>query len=449
MTAHLDAAASGAFSRRSVVTLVTVGVGTFALGLVLAAFAGDLFGEASAGHDTYSRSLVGHRGLREVLERSGLPVVVARTPAARKARAGFPLLLLEPLATDGQAPNQLPDELPDGASRLADVLRDARRDRAAVVLVLPKALAAASPRHPGWIESLVLVPPSVPEAVLATALGDEWAPDVEMAPDGESTEDGADGLIVRPADTKPFRYGAGAGEPAGIDLPDAPQLVAHGAGLKPIVSNDDGVLVGVFRPGEGGTSLVVIADPDLLNNRGLARGDNAAVVLGVLRSAGEAEGVVIDETLHGHTGADSIVGRALRFPLVLVVIHGGLAIVLLGWSVSTRFGRALPPPPALPPGKRLLIDNTAALLQSAGDHGEAVRRYLHMAEATVARRFSVPEGTSQEAQRERLTRINGARGVPFDLEAMETAAAAAKTAAEATRLAGRIHDWQRELLGDD
>jgi hypothetical protein len=445
-------AAAGPFSRRALLVLLVGGIGTFVLGLLLAAFAGDLFGEASAGHDSYSRSLVGWRGLIETLEEAAVPAVVARSAAARRSGPGFPLLLLEPLATDGQRPATLAtpsEDRPGYTARenLSAVLDRARGADSDVLFVLSKWRAAAAVERPAWIEAQHLRAPAELTALLARAVD---AAEDEVPPD----------VLLRPDALGVCRCELPGLSEAALVVAEAPQLLAPRAladlGLVPLVTCGDGVLVASQDPfGFNRGELLLVSDPDLWNNRGLAAGDNARLLAALLFGRLRAEGVVVDEVLHGYASADSVLGRALSFPLVLVVIHGALALALLAWATATRFGRPLPPPPALAAGKGLLIDNTAALLRSGGHHGDALGRYLAIARARVARRFSLPEGTSEDDLRDRLARLEAARrhgGGPaprVDLDEVERAAANRRLSApEARRLARRVHAWQRALLGE-
>jgi len=123
------------FTNRTLVAIVAVSLVTFVLGLLLAAFSGDLFGRLSADHNSYSRSLVGHHALTRVLERTGITVVACRNSGFYSSESAFPLLLLEPVRC-GDATDPAPP--PQAGSRLATVLKHVRETGTTLVLAFPK-----------------------------------------------------------------------------------------------------------------------------------------------------------------------------------------------------------------------------------------------------------------------------------------------------------------------
>ena len=449
---------SSPFSPRTTALLVGGGVVTFLLGMLLAAFGGIVFGERSAGHDTYSYSLVGHRALVELLEDGGIPVIVARAASAGiRPRPGFPLLLVEPLATDGH-PGEVEDledllrrahererERERAREALPRLIAEARRDFADVVVVLPKWRVGEARLRPGWIANEQLAPVQDARDLLELLRRD-------AGPKVSQNQKGATVFRPRGLDAS-LEMVDGDGTRRLVWLAGSPQLLGPMSGLEPIVYGEAGILVGRVRGDVRDGDLWIVSDPDLLNNRGLGQAENAWIADGFLRHELGAEGVVIDETSHGWARPDSLLSRVFSFPLVLVVAHLALTMALLGWSLAMRFGKALPPPPPLPPGKTVLIDNTAAILQSAGDPGDALRRYLDLVKTRVARRFSLAEGTSTAARSDALARLERARGITpthgQTLAALERRAATPGLAPrEAVRLARSIDAWQRALVGD-
>ena len=420
------------------VVLLAVGVSTFLLGLLLMAFGGDLFGRTSAGHDTHSRSLVGHRALKELLDEVGLPVVTVRRAGRWRAKPDAPLLLIEPYAVDGSGAGESPLLPPrDDVERPRDdQLRDAMwalEPEATLIVVLPKWKVAAATTHRAWISSKNLRARSEVEALLARLAADPGAEAGESA-------------VVRPDTTTAWKApGLGIDEPV-LDLGAHPQLLAPDAGFQPLVACAEGVLVGERGvPGTEGC-LVVVADPDLLANQGIAHGDHAALVLALLRDWARAERVLVDESTHGFTAHRSVLKLAFTYPRVVLVVHGVLALLLVVWMVAPRFGRALVPPPALPPGKRLLIDNSAALLEAAGDPGEGLRGYLRGAMRSAARDLAVTPGGREDDLPAQLERLGRTRGVAIDLVAIWSAAQQEQIKpAEALRLAAQMHAWRERL----
>ncbi len=426
--------------------LVGGGLATFTFGLLLAAFAGDLFGEASAGADVFSRSLVGHHALRTFLERAGLTVVVARNQAAERAHASFPLLLAEPGVSAAGAGDALEERLgsPALAAEQARInVRTARGQGAPVVFVLPKWAVSRDEATPGFIDSRWLLERDrVRHAFDASRPADSWIGDSSAGAEAPPA------APVTPVVRVPVASGCAAvagpfARKLTIDLEPPAQLLAPHPELVPVVACTEGLLLAHWR---SEPAVYVVADPDLLNNAGLGRGDHALLVHDLFLSGLGAEGVVVDEGSHGYGKAGSVLRRVFTFPLVVLLLHGLVVLALLSWRLATRFGAALPPPDPLPRGKGLLIDNTAALLLSARQDGDLVRRYFEAAERNVARRFAAPGG-AHAFDLAALAAVRGETATLADLRARLRAPN--HPPGEVLRLARDIRRFERTLMGLD
>ena len=178
----------------------------------------------------------------------------------------------------------------------------------------------------------------------------------------------------------------------------------------------------------------------------MRRGDHARVLWALLVGHLGAQGLVVDETLHGFEAESNLLSHVFTFPLVLVTLHVLLAGLLAAWALGRRFGAPRKPPPGLPPGKRLLLDNTASLLLAAASPGDSLRRYLHVNMMAVARRFALPEGSSQHDLLERLQELNRVRGHDLDLKKLSLLVDnPLMRPAEAKRLALKIHAWRQDM----
>ena len=394
---------SSPFRSRTSAWLVGVGAASLLAAVLLTAFGEELGGITSPFADGFSRSAIGHRGLRETLRELGVPVVASRHRSAEKAGQDGLLLLIEP-----------------GAGR-ADALRDMLAGVRRAVLVLPKRTGMPNRLRPGWLESCHLLPPAAAEEVLSAA--------------------GLRGRVVRPAgQVTSWRSKRPLPDPA----LDSPQLVVA-EGLEPLLSAPEGVLAGERRTEE--LDLVVIADPDLLANHGLGRGENAALVVALLAPLLPAAGpVVMDETLHGFEEVPSVWRELLRPPLVLTTAQALLVGLAALWSGSARFGRPRPEPPPLAAGKRMLLDNTADLLRHGGHLSHALRAYWRHAFDSVASSLHAPPGLDP-ARLAWLARLSRARGAadPVDL-AVAGLPQSGPAERQALDLALRIHRWREEMI---
>jgi hypothetical protein len=425
----------GAFSRRGAAWLAALAVGSLAAAGFLGAFGDALYDPPSFSQDTFSRSAVGHRAFAELLRALGFRVIVSRHRTAEKAQGEAVVALLEPrLGPDDEAGEGRFEGIDDAAT--------------ALLVVLPKREAIPDPVRPRTVASADLLSPDVPRRVL------------------EKLD--ADATIARPERSA----SAWRGE---LPLPtlDAPQLVVSKR-LRPLVENDDGILVGELEqveaeeaeedeegqvsPGNAGPQsleppprwrTIVVADPDLLATHGLGRGENALLLVRILERLGAGDrAVVIDETMHGLEQQPSLALELVRFPLVLATVSALLVGGLLAWGALVRFGRPRPPEPPLKPGRLALVESTAGLLRHGGHFAHAAAAYLRAAKQRVtAQHRAGGEGSEDEAW---LARIVEARGKGAELRALEErvqrlAARRVRGEEEAVRTAQAIHGWREEM----
>lgn len=358
---------------------------------------------ASQGADSFSRSAVGHHALFALLSRVGIEVSRSRFLPAERLRPGDLLLLLEPEVYE-------PDEL-------RALLETAHAKDAAALLVLPKWSWIPSTSNPDQIERAALYAPSWPEELLRDATEDEEA------------------RVERPE-----RVERWAGLSPGEVAPDllAPQLV-RAPGLAPLLSAPEGKLLSQL----GAKEIFILSDPDLLNNHGLARGENAALVLRLLQRLGRR--VVIDETTHGYTLPPSLWRELTSPPLVYASLHVALCSLLLVWVALVRLGNPSPLLPALRSGKQALLDNAAELLALGGHHAHALRAYRRAVLRQAAAACSLPASLSDDEREARLGLLATARGAADDIAALGREIEALPPKASARRclaLASALHRWR-------
>jgi len=201
------------------------------------------------------------------------------------------------------------------------------------------------------------------------------------------------------------------------------------------------VLIGLVR--SSGFHITVIADPDIIANHGLYRGDNAALAVALIdRLLPQGGRIVVDETLHGYVLHHSIWRLLLTPPYLAASLLALLAVAFLVWRATQRFGAPLPPQRAIASGKDTLIDNASRLLVSGGHADHLVGRYGLAMLSDVAERLHLPPSRDMETLRRQLTPLAERRGVTTRLPLQ------ASGAWTPTILARRFHDWKREMLGE-
>jgi hypothetical protein len=362
--------------------------------------------KVSAGADGYSQSAIGHHALIGLLRQLGIPVVVSRGHSGEKAKHGL-LLVAEPrIGNDAAA-----------ASKLETLIRSAPR----TLLVLPKWYGFAKPGA-AWIERAAAVPTDEVERVLGTVVGD-----------GEVERGAVDG----------WRTEEGLGVPA---LANA-QTIGSETSLEALVEDGRGMLVGTRDLVDG--QVWVLADPDVLNNAGLGRADNARFIVSLIDRLREGGPVIVDETIHGYQQSTSLARLLFKFPLVLATTQMMLCVLVAMWAALVRFGPRRAPRPPLAPGKEYLIRNTATLLQFGGHHAEALQRYFAATVQQVRHALNAPPGLSHTALVEWLERIRVVRAGTVALPGLEAAVQRRDTPPQGVlELANTIHRWRMEMMNE-
>jgi hypothetical protein len=345
-----------------------------------------------------------------------------------------PLVLAEPDVVSG-----LESGPPALLERIGNLRDEAKRAEAALVLVLPKWRGEPRDDRPGWLGRVSWRPAQEVFQVLG-ALGDPALAGLSLSrrDRGEVSLECTAGWPDAPA-----RFA--------VSL-SYPQLLPATPALEPVVTCGDNLLVGRRAASSAGPEIFVIADPDLLNNQGLARGDNAALAGQLFVRGLEARGVVFDETIHGFLRSRGLLAEAFRFPLLPAVLQTFVLVGIVLWAGMGRFGKPLPAAGGLAAGKDVLIDNTATLLSHGGHAADSLARYHRQTVQSVAAAFFLPPGLPERETQRRLEEIARSRGGRLDLAALERqverlgdAPTAPAAAVRALRLARRLYRWRQEM----
>ncbi|MFN3387397.1 MAG: hypothetical protein ACK40O_00570, partial [Allosphingosinicella sp.] len=317
-------AESRLFDPRLIAAMLVAGLVAFGLFLVLLAYSADFRSGRDGRPHALSMSAVGFHGVVKLIAASGGRVETIRS-AADLSREDLVVATIEP-----------------GTS--ADALEDfiAERDEGATLLVLPKWEVAPHPLKKGWVHAAGRIPPSR-YARLLEKMGVE-----EVG-------------LARPA----VRTGRGRDWAEGLRAPlPLPVQTVKGKTLQPVLATDEGDMV-VAQVGEG--ALYVLADPDLLNNKGMrdpAVAKGALDLLTMVNWEG-AESVSFDLTLNGFESRPNLLKLAFEPPFLPLTIAIVFAAMLAGLHGANRFGPERREPRAIAFGKAALVENSAALFRVA------------------------------------------------------------------------------------
>ena len=416
--------AARTFGPRAALGLVAVGAIAF-VALLYAIGAGLTGGGNNGGAHALSRGLTGYAGLVELLEGTGVEVVRARDPA-RLDDAGL-LVLTPPHDADG-----------------AEVARivEAHRYSGPTLVVMPKWVqfpVRGNAAKPGWVALAgtrrALWTGSLAKG-LDVALGRVERADFGLGGPAVSLGDGnamqsltiakeaAIPLVRGSRETTLVAYLNDAGSYPALD---------DWSGWDPSDEPDDDLF-----------PLVIVAEPDLLNNRGLANKPVALNALALLRRVrdGDKSPVIFDVTLNGLGRARNLLTLAFTPPFLAATLALLLAALAVAWRGFIRFGPPRVAGRAIAYGKTALVENSAGLIRRAGRIRLLGAPYAALVTQRTLRALGLPPGSDPVAIDSAQAR-RGLSGAAFTAEA--AALAAARKPADLVRHAAALHAIEKGL----
>jgi hypothetical protein len=417
-----------AFSPRAALGLVAVGAIAFVV-MIYAIGAGLTGGGNDGGAHALSKGLTGYAGLASLLEASGVEVVRARDPAQLTA-AG--LLILTP-------PH-------DAAGAAVAKIVEAHRYSGPTLVVMPKWVqlpAAGNAAKPGWV-------------TLAGTRRAGWAGSLAKGLDValgrvESADFGLGGQAVALGDGNAMQSLTIAKDTA-IPLVTGSRettLVAYlnDSGSYPALDEWSG-WVPSDKPDDDLFPLVIVAEPDLLDNRGLANKPVALAALALLRRVrdGDASGnggpVTFDVTLNGLGRARNLLTLAFTPPFLAATLALLLAALAVAWRGFIRFGPPRVAGRAVAYGKTALVENSAGLIRRAGRIRLLGAPYAALVTQRTLRALGLPPGSDPAAIDSAQNR-RGSIGTRFTTEA--AALVAARKPADLARHAAALQTIEQGL----
>ena len=399
------------FSPRVAIILFLVGVFSFSAFVTLSTFAPEVK-EGDAGAHALSRSAIGYAGMVKLLRATGVHVTVSRG---------------EPHSTQNMPP--LTILTPDTELKFEDVDRLGRDWF--VLVVLPKWLEIPSFKKPGW----VLEAPPRTESSIAEIVKD-LAPKISVSRESTSSP-----VIAVDWSKTPVRM-VGALRPGKIETPQtiaAPNLI-------PIATLKSGkTVLGLIRENNH-PDVYILSEPDLLNNQGIADRATAGVGLDLISAlAGAKPTITFDVTLNGYQRSRNLLRLAFEPPLLAATLSFIIVAALIAWRAATRHGPTTVRARTLAYGKRILADNSAALVRLAGREHTMAPRYADFMRTLAAERIGVA-GDGGETTSAELDHIAHARGLKSTFSTLAAEANAAQTAADALAAARKLHAWTEEII---
>lgn len=189
--------------------------------------------------------------------------------------------------------------------------------------------------------------------------------------------------------------------------------------------DDDGEAI---EPDKGLFPLIIIAEPDLLNNWGASDEGRARVAIDLLRlAAGRDHSTVnFDLTLNGFKRSANLLTLAFKPPFLAATLCLLIAALVAGWRAFLRFGPALAEGRAIAFGKTALVANSAGLVRRSGRLHLLGAPYASLLRERLAQRLALPRGRDPALTEAAIDRAQSARdpqSKPFSRVAADLRAA--------------------------
>jgi hypothetical protein len=399
------------FRGRTVALMLAIGIAGFVGMLVLGAYAPDLRSGRNGGAHALSNAATGYAGLVKLAEATGRHPRIVRS------------------AHDFETEDLLVVTPESGSTDVSEVLR--QRPTRPTLFVLPKWQMVPDDDHQGWARYRGLLPLFEPVGVLSP--GVRFTMRQYRSGAGVLRADGVPGRFWAP---RPIQVITGL-ERGNKQQDD------NWRDLTPLLSDGRGGIV-LARLGQG--PLYVLADPDLLNNRGMKELGQARAALDLLdwmNSTG-AEGIAFDVSMNGLGRSRSPLKLLFEPPFLAMTLAIVAALLLTGLHAFGRFGPPRARMRAIAFGKAALVDNSALLIRKAGREARLGGRYAAAIRERAARAFGVPArlrtGDAGAALDVYLDSLKG----PSRFTDLARAAQAAEDRHGLLEAAQALHDWQGE-----
>lgn len=405
------------FRPATVLSLLAVGVIAFLLFLYSLGQGWTGGEESDGGNHASANGLNGYSGLVTLLDRTGRDVSLSRNPADMRE---YGLQVLTP-------------PMMTSAEEFEDIL-DQRMDSGAgpTLVILPKWIAMPVPdmedtqSEDGWV-------------MLLGATSPLWFDQLELA----------EGASLGLGQTEGWQ-GLGASG----DLPDKTQAQAlvedKAKAFRTLVTDSEGDVLAaelVQRENYDPWPVIVVFEPDLMNNYGMADKGRAEVALQLVERAtlGEDMPIRFDLSLNGLGAAQNLLTLAFRPPFLAATLCLLLAALVIGWRAFRRFGPPLAEAPAVSQGKRQLARNGAALLQRVKRWHLLKRPYEDMVGRRVAKALGLhnAETDARELAIDNALQRRGHDGSPFSRLAADLRGA--ERPRDILRAARRLRTFERTL----
>lgn len=194
--------------------------------------------------------------------------------------------------------------------------------------------------------------------------------------------------------------------------------------------------------------LVIVAEPDLFNNYGMANRERAMLALSVVAALGVTPDMPVkfDLTLAGHERDTSLLTLAFTSPFLSATLCLLLVAGAVGWRAFLRFGPTQQLGRAIAFGKGALVSNTAGLIVRSRRFHLLGAPYAEASRRRLARTLAVPRGADAAAELAAIDRAALSAGAgEHAYSQASTRLIHARNARDLVKAAADLHALERTL----
>lgn len=425
------------FRRTAIMIMFLIGFAAF-VALLYGLGTGDRLnsGQNGQAHGA-SNSIVGFKGLVNLLEKTGARVEYSRT-AAGHDKEGL-LILTPPPYSDAEALNQIIDN---------------RAYVGPTMIILPKWYVGSLPTlKKGWVQRGGLVDAEDGVNLLAEMAEVEITiPDPEQGDKKRASRPLARSAmniaISRPEN--PVTISGETVRNIVTDPESGGALVAYlddGGVYAQLDSLDESQITNEDDIDESYFPVVFVADADLLNNAGMADQKTArhALALVAAASMGGSETVTFDLTFNGLGSSENLLTLAFEPPFLSATICLIIAALAAAWMGFNRFGPAARDTRSIEFGKTALVHNSAGFIHRMQREYLVADPYAEMIQAQAARAAGISPKASDSEIRQKLDELGEVNGNRFT--ALVHDLGRATNSRETADRAAALYHWKKEKTG--
>jgi hypothetical protein len=194
--------------------------------------------------------------------------------------------------------------------------------------------------------------------------------------------------------------------------------------------------------------LIIVFEPDLVNNYGFNQQANAQFAERLFRLArgNDKTGIVFDMTLNGYASSANLLTLAFTPPFLAATLCMLLAAMAIGWRAFVRFGPPRRATRAIAFGKRALIANAAGLIQRTKRLHLVAVPYADKVRERLAKALALPRHADNAATEAAIDRaLAGRSGNPKPFSTAALRLRRASRSSDIVKAAQDLHALERTL----